>query len=237
MSYFLDYLRAQASKEELWSLLRAYFEGFGARRCLYVKMGISSADSGRPEVMQFGYPLSLAQSYSERKLYLVDPLLRCGYTATRPYVAASERPDDDLDPQDRRLIDAMHGDGETEDVVFQVFGPGLANGVFALGLEKIAELRPTTIEQIRRIGQAAHVRICELSPPALTVERLSPREREILAWIASGKSNVAIAGILKLSPHTIDTMVRRIFEKLEVGDRTLAAIHALAAGLIVPMLR
>ncbi|MFD0980744.1 helix-turn-helix transcriptional regulator [Tropicimonas aquimaris] len=63
---------------------------------------------------------------------------------------------------------------------------------------------------------------------------LSPREQEILGWIASGKSNAVIAEILGISPHTVDTHNRRIFRKLGAGDRTTAAIKALDGGLLPP---
>ena len=63
---------------------------------------------------------------------------------------------------------------------------------------------------------------------------LTPREAEVLTWIARGKSNSVIADILGVSPHTVDTLVRRIYGKLEVADRTTAAIHGIGAGLIQP---
>ncbi|MEX0367477.1 MAG: LuxR C-terminal-related transcriptional regulator [Ruegeria sp.] len=43
-----------------------------------------------------------------------------------------------------------------------------------------------------------------------------------------------MADILLLSPHTVDTLVRRIFSKLDVADRTTAAIRGVGAGLILP---
>lgn len=61
---------------------------------------------------------------------------------------------------------------------------------------------------------------------------LTPREREILDWIAKGKSNAVIAQILGISRHTVDTYNRRIFKKLGTADRTTAAIKAMQAGLV-----
>ncbi|WP_068117153.1 helix-turn-helix transcriptional regulator [Tropicimonas marinistellae] len=61
---------------------------------------------------------------------------------------------------------------------------------------------------------------------------LTPREHEILGWIASGKSNAVIAEILGISRHTVDTYNRRIFRKLDAADRTTAAVKALHAGVL-----
>jgi two-component system NarL family response regulator len=61
---------------------------------------------------------------------------------------------------------------------------------------------------------------------------LTPREREILALIAEGKSNQEIAQILYISLGTVRVHVHAILHKLDVRDRTQAAIVALQKRLI-----
>ena len=55
---------------------------------------------------------------------------------------------------------------------------------------------------------------------------LTPREAEVLGWIARGKTNGEIAVLLSLSPHTVRKHVENIFEKLDVRTRTEAALYA-----------
>lgn len=52
--------------------------------------------------------------------------------------------------------------------------------------------------------------------------KLSPREAEILDWVAAGKSNDDIACILKISLNTVKTHLKRIFMKLGVENRMTA---------------
>jgi DNA-binding CsgD family transcriptional regulator len=52
--------------------------------------------------------------------------------------------------------------------------------------------------------------------------RLSPRECEILALLASGQSNKEMARSLAISPNTIKTHLARVYEKLEVARRVQA---------------
>jgi DNA-binding NarL/FixJ family response regulator len=47
---------------------------------------------------------------------------------------------------------------------------------------------------------------------------LTPREREVLALMAEGRSNTAIAATLVLSPRTIESHVSQIFTKLDLGE-------------------
>lgn len=60
---------------------------------------------------------------------------------------------------------------------------------------------------------------------------LTDREREILALIARGRSNSEIAGELSISLKTVRNHASNIFNKLQVADRTQAAIRARDAGL------
>jgi DNA-binding CsgD family transcriptional regulator len=52
--------------------------------------------------------------------------------------------------------------------------------------------------------------------------RLTPREREVLDWVANGKTNQEIGEILKASPRTIQKHLENIFPKLRVDNRTAA---------------
>lgn len=62
-------------------------------------------------------------------------------------------------------------------------------------------------------------------------EDLSDREREVLRLIAKGLSNADIAKALHLSKGTVQNYVSNIFMKLDVTDRTQAAVLALKHGL------
>jgi DNA-binding CsgD family transcriptional regulator len=53
---------------------------------------------------------------------------------------------------------------------------------------------------------------------------LTGREREVLRWLAEGKSNAEIATILGLTSGTVKVHVERILEKLGVENRVMAAL-------------
>lgn len=58
---------------------------------------------------------------------------------------------------------------------------------------------------------------------------LTPREAEVLTWIAQGKTNYEIGVILAACTGTICKHVERILSKLRVENRTAAAVVAIAA--------
>jgi two-component system, NarL family, response regulator LiaR len=64
------------------------------------------------------------------------------------------------------------------------------------------------------------------------LERLTPREREVLILIGRGFANKRIALELGLAEKTVKTHVGHVLAKLGVSDRTQAAVLAVRAGLV-----
>ena len=64
------------------------------------------------------------------------------------------------------------------------------------------------------------------------VERLTPRELEVLQLLAQGQTNKEIAGALVLGLTTVKFHVEHIIAKLAVADRTQAAVRAVELGLL-----
>jgi DNA-binding NarL/FixJ family response regulator len=64
-----------------------------------------------------------------------------------------------------------------------------------------------------------------------TLAQLTPREREVLAALAEGLDNKAIAERLFISPDTARTHVVKVLGKLGVESRLQAAIVAIQHGI------
>jgi len=80
------------------------------------------------------------------------------------------------------------------------------------------------------LGQAAPA----TPSPARAGNPLSPRETDVLAVIARGKSNKEAARVLGLSPSTVRTHMENLFRKLECNSRAAATLKAAQLGLIAP---
>ncbi len=72
------------------------------------------------------------------------------------------------------------------------------------------------------------------SVPQNPFATLSPRELDVLRLIAQGRTNTEIATALVLSENTVKGYVSMVLSKLQVTDRTQAAIVAWREGLIGP---
>jgi len=69
-------------------------------------------------------------------------------------------------------------------------------------------------------------------PDTALITELSERERDVLRLLAHGLSNADIAARLYLSEGTVRNYVSAIFSKLEVNDRTQAAVLAIRYGVV-----
>jgi NarL family two-component system response regulator LiaR len=100
--------------------------------------------------------------------------------------------------------------------------------------------------ELRRAIHAAHAGEALLDPAvaarlveaiaqpagAAAPERLTPREREVLLLIGRGLSNKRIARELGVAEKTVKTHVGHVLAKLDVTDRTQAALYAVREGLV-----
>lgn len=66
----------------------------------------------------------------------------------------------------------------------------------------------------------------QASASRLATASLTPRETEVLSWIAKGKTNRDVGEILGLSPRTVNKHLEHVFEKLGVETRAAAAALA-----------
>jgi two-component system response regulator DesR len=83
-------------------------------------------------------------------------------------------------------------------------------------------------QAVRAVGRGQTVFATRAEQPAAP---LSEREREVLALMASGKTNKEIAERLYLSPHTVKEHTSALYRKLDVRNRTEAVRRAERLGL------
>lgn len=189
-------------------------------------------------------PRILSHGFSPEVLELAAAGRDSGTTPVASYVQQNPDPIYWDEIEGRRALSArekahlaiMREAGAVNGLSMQVFGPHGRNAIFSLGLgPDVLRLDVETLRAVQTACQSAHQRYCALLIPTLgETPELSPREAEVLAWVAQGKSNASVGEILGISAHTVDAHLRRIYLKLGVFDRVSAALRGLGFGLIQP---
>lgn len=97
---------------------------------------------------------------------------------------------------------------------FSLIYPSVAKRV----LDEFGRLRSSAAEPAENEDQGYH--------------ELTGREREVLGLVAGGRSNKEIGHELGITERTVKTHITNIFSKLELTDRTQAALYAHKRGLV-----
>jgi DNA-binding NarL/FixJ family response regulator len=126
------------------------------------------------------------------------------------------------------------------DLIFEALKAGACG--YMLKIVKPAEM----VEAIRQVHAGGSVmspriarRVLEIltrSPAAPLAEdhRLTPREKEVLSYMAEGKARKQIADDLLINTHTLDYVVRCIYRKLHVQSAAAAVSVAIREGIVQP---
>ena len=109
--------------------------------------------------------------------------------------------------------------------------PDVPPGLSKLALPHIDGSRVTLVRYIGSTRPGRHALLLQSDPSSLPSSRLqaaglTPREVEVLQWVARGKTSADIAGILGTSPRTVQKHVERILSKLHVETRAAAVARA-----------
>lgn len=92
-----------------------------------------------------------------------------------------------------------------------------------VALERSATLVTSSLAELNTLD--------ELLQPTISLQDLTPKEREVLALIAKGLTNKAIAKELEVAEKTVKTHVSNVLSKLNLKTRTAAALWAKEHGL------
>jgi DNA-binding NarL/FixJ family response regulator len=74
--------------------------------------------------------------------------------------------------------------------------------------------------------------VLESPAPVVTDGELTPRQREVLRWLARGKSNKEIADVLGMAENTVRVHVAAILKYLDVRNRAEAVFAAISRRLV-----
>ncbi len=170
--------------------------------------GLQRARASKPDLVVFGSHLDVA----------VGPAVRqASELAGPPRVLVL------LDAATRDELADVFSSGADGALLRSASGEELADAITRLlGGERV--LAPAFVSVLAGVMSAAK--------PEAHDGALTPKEREVLALLAQGRSNREIAAALFISGATVKTHLSHLYEKLGVRDRQAAITQALAEGFL-----
>lgn len=181
----------------------------------------------------FGMSASAIQKYLDPAVFEIDPVPDYVMTAGRTMSLSRIISTIKVPPIIYEFVEIAASFGFVDGICMPLFGPNSRNSYAFLLLKDNNKLNDINfVKLIFERHESYHTKICTLIVRDQQKNiKLSEREREVILWIARGKSNQDIATILDISSGTVDTYIRRLYSKLGVNDRVSAVIESIGRGL------
>lgn len=226
-------MRTADSVLTLRDLTVDFVRGFGFPHIFFISPIVMDPRDGRV-LVNVGFSMVWERAY-RRWLYQIDPMPGLALSTSMPFRWRELAERDDVDARGKRYLSIIARHGMADGLGIPTFGPGPRCGLLGMGgAMPLPELDPVDIDVLQHGVQTSYLRYCELVNALVELgPPLSNREMDVLYWVIRGKSNSIIAQLLGISAPSVDTYLRRIFAKLNVADRTAAAVVAVQRGFFV----
>jgi DNA-binding CsgD family transcriptional regulator len=184
------------------------------------------------------YPEAWKQHYAENGFHRLDPTLLMASRSIAPVDWRRLERDENF----KTVFQNAHDFGITErGLTIPVRGPygdiGMLSVTRNCSPTEWDKLIEHVVSDLQSVAVHVHdtVMRSDVLMRTLRFPTLSTREREILQWIAAGKSQQDVADILTLSQRTVEVHLRSAREKLYSLTTPQAIARAIALGLIHPL--
>ena len=228
----LGRISAATSAPEVLSILEIALKPFGAEFFCLNFLPVARRKF-EDVLLVHSVPADWMQLYLEREYWRVDPSLRHCWRTTRPFEYLQSPYDRASEPQAAEVIRRAEDFGLSKGLMVPVASPTGCHGNVWIGgydLELTANEKPI----VHILSLYAFERVRQFSGFCETRPSITPREREVLTWSASGKTAWEIGEILRISKRTVDEHLINAARKLNATNRTQAVARAILYRLIEP---
>lgn len=220
-----------ADHEAIRKTLGRFFGAHGFGASAYAFASHSSA-IGHDWIAD-GFPVRAVATYRRERMDLIDPIPHLVVEQGEPAIWSDVYNEVSLSRQQSRMMRRLNKSGVTDGITFPTYGRQTAVALVSAA-QPIDEtvIGRCDLPFLQAVVQHAHLRFDQINMRNAERATLSPREREVLFWIAHNKSNNDIATILEISPATVATHVKRIFIKLRASSRIEALLQGIESGVV-----
>ena len=180
-------------------------------------------------------PREYIARYIEKNYIVRDPVVTELRRTVDPFSWSDLRAKRSLSRSEKSIMDEGQEFGATDGLIVPIMTPSGSLSVFSPCGEQpnLSSRARAAVELIGMFSVGALKRAVTKHPSNERARApLTPREREIMQWVATGRSDEEIADLLTLTPRTVTWHVENAKRKLDAHRRTHAVVQALRFGEI-----
>ncbi|MHA6299405.1 LuxR family transcriptional regulator [Devosia sp. CAU 1758] len=240
MGQLVDVAMAFIERCERHTMLRALMDDFSSTVALfgfnYFMMTRLPAlnEDAEPYVICHSWPKQWLDQYREQAYFWHDPVSLHSFHQVRPFSWKEARKSHQRTRISLKLASEASSLGLVDGVGFPLGDPSCVQAVVSLAADQPVQLDLLSREMLHLVCIHAELRAVEIydSTPMI-FGRLSDREREVVRWMANGKSAADVGDILCLSERTVKMHLAHVREKLNATTTTHAVAKALKSRQII----
>ena len=196
---------------------------------------IDEANTAKPlSIVCANGPADYFKHYVQERYDLCSPVVAQMRRSRDPFRWSSVRYDKAANPKGHLCVSEAHDAGLEDGLCIPVRGSDdIMNGWVTIFTQS-GRFDVEAIDTLHFAGLSAHRRMREVARTGKAALRasLTPREREVLQWVAGGKTSEEIAVILNIAPRTIEQHVSAAAYKLDATNRVQTVVEAMRTGEI-----
>ena len=232
---FAEEVDRLSDPDKVWNAMRRIMAPFGVE--LYGFFARVPGPGERLDTIAFNKQIpklgDWLKLYDDGRYAEIDPVMRRLRHSVRSFT--HDEVSHDLDPRALELKQRRSDFGFGNGFSIPIFGSTGANGFMSYGfIEGLKPDLPTHKKRtIHLVTLYAADRICSLrSTQSAYKPIVTNRQREVLTWVAAGKSAWEIGEILNISARTVEEHAQRVLQRLGAVNRTQAVAIAIRDRLI-----
>jgi len=220
-----------ATRDDVLDVLAEFYRARGFRSFCFVIPMVTKPDQFR--LYERGMPPEWMRRYLERDYKLIDAIPAAVIRRNEVITLGELLSQLTVNDVERAFLEEFGRSGVTDGLAIPTSGLRHARGFFGVDNVAAEDLAKVDRSLMCAAAQHAHLRIDRIEEEhGAGIDGLSPREAEILNWVAAGKSNPETAMILGISEATVGTHLKRLFTKLGVHDRVSAVLAGFKLGML-----
>jgi LuxR family transcriptional regulator, quorum-sensing system regulator BjaR1 len=176
-------------------------------------------------------PRAWLDLYLHEDFAAADPALRHCKHAVLSFAYRDAPYDPERESRAAEVVNRARDFGVCNGELFPIAGPsGPVGDMWIGGVDSALGKREASA--VHMLALTAFYKIQTLVQPAPATVTLTDREREVLTWVADGKTAWEIGEVLKISNRTVEWYIQQAVQKLGARNRMQAVVIAAQYGLI-----
>lgn len=229
---FVDRCGSYVRLDDLISDFSKSLHRLGFSRFMMTRLPAMNEKNAEPYIIARTWPDEWLGQYRTENYFWNDPVTKFSFGYAQAFTWAEARAQSTRTQAALRIASEAKSIGMVDGLGFPMGDPSAAQAVVSLASDQLIRLPDSAKALIRMMCVSCEVRATELinKPPATLP--LTAKEREVLQWIANGKTMGEAADILGLSGQTVVTHVNHAKQKLDSMTVAQAVAKALSTRQI-----